>query len=63
MKWGPRLIDLDLLFFNDEIIYTKDLVVPHPYIEERDFVLEPMKEIAPFFIHPVSKKQMRQIEI
>lgn len=63
MKWGPRLIDLDLLFFNDETIYTKDLVVPHPYIEERDFVLEPMKEIAPFFIHPVSKKQMRQIEI
>ena len=60
VKWGPRLIDLDILFYNDEIIYSEDLLVPHPYIEERDFVLEPMKEIAPFFIHPVSKKQMRQ---
>lgn len=59
VKWGPRLIDIDILFYNDEIIYTKDLIVPHPYIEERDFVLGPMEEIAPFFIHPVLNKQIR----
>lgn len=60
-KWGPRLIDLDILFVDDEIIYTKDLKVPHPYIEQRDFVLEPLREIAPFFVHPVIKKSIMNI--
>ncbi|MDP2904679.1 MAG: 2-amino-4-hydroxy-6-hydroxymethyldihydropteridine diphosphokinase [Candidatus Omnitrophota bacterium] len=44
---GPRSIDLDILFFNDQTIHEKDLIVPHPRIKERDFVLGPLKEIAP----------------
>lgn len=61
IKWGPRLIDLDILFVDDEVIYTKDLKVPHPYIEQRDFVLDPLNEIAPFFVHPVLNKSIMNI--
>ena len=57
--WGARTIDIDILFVDDCVIYTDDLVVPHPYIQERNFVLEPMKEIAPHFIHPVLNKSVR----
>lgn len=60
-KWGPRLIDLDILFVDDEVIYSESLVVPHPYIEEREFVLEPLAEIAPFFIHPVLNKSVKNL--
>lgn len=60
-KWGPRPIDLDMLFAGDEVIYTDSLKVPHPYIEERTFVLEPMNEIAPFFVHPVLNTQIRKL--
>lgn len=54
--WGPRNIDLDLLFFNDAIIDTPHLKVPHPFLQQRRFVLEPMAEIEPGFIHPVLKQ-------
>lgn len=60
-KWGPRNIDLDLIFYDDEIVYSKDLIVPHPYACERKFVIAPIAEIAPFFIDPVSKKTMIHI--
>ena len=53
IKWAPRIIDLDLLFFDDEIIRTKTLVVPHPQLHLRRFVLEPLNEVAPNFIHPI----------
>lgn len=56
IKLGPRIIDIDILFFNDDIIETNSLKVPHPHISERRFVLEPLCEIAPGFIHPVYKK-------
>jgi 2-amino-4-hydroxy-6-hydroxymethyldihydropteridine diphosphokinase len=46
-RWGPRVIDLDLLLFGDAVIESGDLVVPHPGIASRAFVLEPLKEIAP----------------
>ena len=52
-KNAPRLIDIDILFFNNEIISTKDLAVPHPEIQNRRFVLEPLNEISPAFLHPV----------
>lgn len=55
-KGGPRAIDMDILFFNGEIIRTDNLVVPHPFLEQRRFVLTPLSEIAPDFIHPVLKK-------
>lgn len=59
IHWGPRTIDIDILFIDNLKIYHKDLKVPHPYIEERQFVVEPMCDIAPFYIHPVLNKQIR----
>ena len=56
IKWGPRIIDLDILFFDDEIIQDKNLAVPHPWICERMFVLEPLCEIAPNLVHPLERK-------
>lgn len=61
VKWGPRLIDLDILFIEDQIIHSDDLVVPHPYVAERDFVLQSLVELVPHFTHPVLKKSMRQL--
>lgn len=52
-KNEPRVIDLDLLIYNDEIINTKNLTLPHPRLHERNFVLFPIKEIEPNWIHPV----------
>lgn len=60
-KWGPRNIDLDLIYFNRQIIYSKELIVPHPYIYERKFVLEPMAEIAPHWIDPIKQKPIRKL--
>ena len=54
-KWQPRIMDIDILFYNSQIIKDKELVIPHPFIEERRFVLLPMAEINPGFIHPVFK--------
>ncbi|WP_288730304.1 2-amino-4-hydroxy-6-hydroxymethyldihydropteridine diphosphokinase [uncultured Fusobacterium sp.] len=56
IKWGPRNIDIDILFYDKEIYDEEDLVIPHPWIEERMFVLEPLCEIAPNYIHPILKK-------
>ena len=56
-----RIIDLDILFFEDEIINTKTLVVPHPHIEMRNFVLQPLADVAPSFIHPRSQKSVIQL--
>ncbi len=52
-KWGPRVIDLDILFYGQEIIREDDLTIPHPELHKRRFVLEPLNEIAPYIIHPV----------
>jgi 2-amino-4-hydroxy-6-hydroxymethyldihydropteridine diphosphokinase len=52
IKGGPRIIDLDLLFYGQDIIDDADLTVPHPEIHKRRFVLEPLNEIASYFIHP-----------
>ena len=53
IHWGPRTVDLDILLFNDEIINSKNLIVPHIEMHKRDFVLKPMMEIAPEAVHPV----------
>lgn len=53
VKWGPRIIDIDILFFDKEIIEEDNLAIPHPWICEREFVLEPLTEIAPNLIHPL----------
>ncbi|WP_282920583.1 2-amino-4-hydroxy-6-hydroxymethyldihydropteridine diphosphokinase [Ignavigranum ruoffiae] len=59
--WGSRTLDLDLLFYDQEQIYTDRLIVPHPYIQERLFVLEPLNEIAPHWLHPVLKQSVKQL--
>lgn len=60
-KWGARIIDLDLLFYDDCILRENDLEVPHPGIAERSFVLVPMNEIAPDFVHPKLKRNIKTL--
>jgi 2-amino-4-hydroxy-6-hydroxymethyldihydropteridine diphosphokinase len=58
---GPRVIDIDILLFGAQTINTPQLTVPHPAMVERRFVLEPLAEIAPEAVHPVSKKTVREL--
>ncbi len=55
-KWGARTIDIDILFYGNEIINEPDLIIPHPQLHKRKFTLEPLAEIAPDFVHPVLKQ-------
>ena len=61
VHWGPRTLDLDILFYDNEIIDTVELHVPHIDMENRDFVLKPMVEIAPYLRHPVLNLTMEQL--
>jgi dihydroneopterin aldolase/2-amino-4-hydroxy-6-hydroxymethyldihydropteridine diphosphokinase len=56
IKWGPRIIDIDILFYDREVIEDENLAVPHPWICEREFVLDPLSEIAPNYVHPLERK-------
>jgi len=60
-QYGPRTIDIDILFFNDEIIDEPSLIIPHPQIQNRRFTLVPMNEIAPGLIHPVLHKSIHRL--
>ncbi len=60
-KWGARTIDLDMLFYGNQVINTKMVTVPHPEIPKRRFVLEPLAEITPRFIHPTLRKTASQL--
>ncbi len=60
-RWGPRTIDLDILFFDEACIETPELRVPHPRLQERRFVLVPLAEIDSNFLHPVFKKTIREL--
>ena len=62
VKGGPRIIDLDLLFYGQEVIQDSDLIVPHPKIQKRRFVLEPLCEIASYFIHPAFGVSIRGLK-
>ncbi len=61
VRWGPRCIDLDILFYDDRIITEEDLTIPHPLLQQREFVLLPLSEIAPDKWHPVLKKTVRRL--
>src|SRR4030095_8263442 len=58
IHWGPREIDVDILFYGNKIIKKNDLKIPHPLIQERNFVLFPLNEIVADFIHPVLRKKV-----
>lgn len=60
-KDGPRIIDIDILFYNDQVIDTPDLTVPHPRIAERGFVLHPLSELNPLLFHPLQSRTVAQM--
>ncbi len=60
-KFGPRVIDIDILLYNRKITHTPEIIIPHPRLHERKFVLLPLAEIAPGLEHPVLKKSMKEL--
>jgi len=61
IKYGPRSIDIDILFYNNEVVQEPGLTVPHPQIQNRRFALVPLAEIAPSLLHPVLHKTVLQL--
>ncbi len=60
-RWGERLIDIDIIFYNDSIIETPDLCIPHKHLHERMFVLTPLHNIAPEMVHPKYNKTIDEL--
>lgn len=60
-KNAPRVIDIDILFYNKIVIHETDLIIPHPQLENRRFALVPLNELSPLFKHPVSKKTIHYL--
>lgn len=60
-QWQPRVIDLDILFFGNEIVQTNHLTIPHPSLHQRLFVLKPLSELMPQWIHPVLNKTVAEL--
>lgn len=60
-KWRERVLDLDILFYNNAIIKDEKLMIPHPHLQNRKFVLVPLNEIAPNYVHPLLEKKISQL--
>lgn len=60
-KWGPREIDIDILFYDDMVSKDDSLTIPHPFLQERKFVLKPLLDLDPNFVHPIFKKTIQQL--
>jgi 2-amino-4-hydroxy-6-hydroxymethyldihydropteridine diphosphokinase len=61
LRFAPRTLDVDILFYGNSVIEFPELVVPHPYLQDRQFVLVPLAEIAPLLVHPILKMDMLQL--
>jgi 2-amino-4-hydroxy-6-hydroxymethyldihydropteridine diphosphokinase len=61
IRWGPRRIDLDLLFYDTLVLDTPELVLPHPRLQERAFVLVPLSDLAPEFVHPQLGRSVQEL--
>jgi 2-amino-4-hydroxy-6-hydroxymethyldihydropteridine diphosphokinase len=60
-RWGPREIDIDIIFYDDQVITDDNLTIPHPRFAERDFVLKPLCDLDPEFVDPLSKLTVSQL--
>lgn len=61
IKWGPRTLDLDVLLYDDLVTDDEEIIIPHPRMQHRMFVMEPLSEIAPYVVHPIFKKRIYEI--
>jgi 2-amino-4-hydroxy-6-hydroxymethyldihydropteridine diphosphokinase len=61
-KWGERIIDIDVLFYDDKLVNTPDLILPHPHLHERNFVLFPLVDILPELRHPILNKTIAELK-
>ncbi len=60
-KWGPRLIDIDIVFYEDEIVKSNNLIIPHPGVMQREYLLRMLKELIPDYVHPEHKQTIDTI--
>lgn len=63
IKWGSRIIDIDILSYKNEIINDEELKIPHPFLQDRNFVLVPFSEISPNWVHPILNKTILQLHL
>lgn len=60
-KWERRLIDIDIIFYEDQVVQTDQLTIPHKHLQDRNFVLIPLMEIIPDFVHPILNQTMEEL--